>query len=119
MQVRKALNALFRPEFLNRVDEIIEFSQLSQEELLKIVDLMCDEILGGLTEKGISFKISDTAKQLIVKKGYNPKFGARPLRRVIMKEIEDKIAREIICGSIKSGSTLFVDAKDDNFILTL
>ena len=115
----KALSSLFRPEFLNRVDEIIEFTSLSEDELRKIVDLMCSEILGGLSEKGISFEISDAAKGLIVKKGYNPKFGARPLRRVIMKEIEDKIAREIICGSITPGSKLSVDAKDEEFVLTL
>ena len=113
----KALAQLFRPEFLNRVDEIIEFEYLTQAELIKIAELILSELAKGLAEKNITITVSDAAKQLIVDKGYDKKFGARPLRRVILREIEDVIASKVISGEIKEGRNICIDAANNNFII--
>ena len=113
----KALSSLFRPEFLNRVDEIIEFDYLTQDDLIKITELILTELASGLKEKEITMTVSDAAKELIVKKGYDKKFGARPIRRVILREIEDVIASKVISGEIKSGRNICIDASGDNFII--
>ncbi|MDP4177964.1 MAG: ATP-dependent Clp protease ATP-binding subunit [Bacillota bacterium] len=103
--VNDALKQVFRPEFLNRVDETIVFKMLSKEELYKIVDLMLKEVLDEVNEKNITLDISEEVKEFILEKGYDNKYGARPLRRTIQKYIEDEIAerylhKEIVDGSI-------------------
>ena len=113
----KALSQLFRPEFLNRVDEIIEFDYLTQEDLIKITELILSELAKGLAEKNITMTVSDSAKELIVKKGYDKKFGARPIRRVILREIEDIIASKIISGEIKEGRNICIDSANNNFVI--
>ncbi len=113
----KALSQLFRPEFLNRVDEIIEFDYLPRDELIKIVDIMLSDLAHGLAEKDISITVSDAAKDLVVSKGYDEKYGARPMRRVIMREIEDVIATKIISGEITSGRNICIDAGGDSFVI--
>ena len=113
----KALSQLFRPEFLNRVDEIIEFDYLTQEDLIKIAELLLSELAKGLAEKNITMTVSDEAKKLIVEKGYDEKFGARPLRRVVLREIEDVIASKVISGEIKEGRNICIDAANNNFII--
>lgn len=113
----KALSQLFRPEFLNRVDEIIEFDYLSQEDLIKITELILSELAKGLAEKNITMTVSDGAKELIVKKGYDKKFGARPIRRVILREIEDVIASKIISGEIKEGRNICIDSANNIFVI--
>ena len=113
----KALSQLFRPEFLNRVDEIIEFDHLTQDDLIKITELILGELAKGLAEKNITMTVSDAAKALIVQKGYDKKFGARPIRRVILREIEDVIASKVISGEIKEGRNICIDAANNNFII--
>ena len=113
----KALSQLFRPEFLNRVDEIIEFDYLTEDNLIKIAELILGELAKGLAEKNITMTVSDEAKKLIVKKGYDKKFGARPLRRVVLREIEDVIASKVISGEIKEGRNICIDAANNNFII--
>ena len=113
----KTLNQLFRPEFLNRVDEVVEFAYLTREELLQVTDLMLEELKTGLSQQQITMKITQSAKELIVDKGYQRKFGARPMRRVIMKEIEDVIAERIINGSLKKGQTVEIGAEGRAFLV--
>jgi len=112
------LKKTFRPEFLNRIDEIIVFHPLDEEHIKKIVSLMLENLASRLKQNGISIEVSDNAKTFIAKKGFDPVYGARPLRRAIQNMIEDKIAEEILDGSIKPGQTVLVDVKDDNIVFT-
>ena len=112
-KIEDSLKETFRPEFLNRVDEIIVFNSLNKEELLQIVDLMLADTVKALKHKDISFEISNEAKQFILEKGTNIKFGARPLRRAIQRYIEDEISEMILRSEIVDGQTIKVDLKDD------
>ena len=108
----RALKEIFRPEFLNRVDEIVVFRELKKDELLQIIDLMLDDLKRGLDEKEISISVSDSAKELICEKGYNKRYGARPMRRYIERNIEDALAGMLISGEISQGSRVEVTAED-------
>lgn len=112
-KIEDSLKETFRPEFLNRVDEIIVFNSLNKEELLQIVDLMLADTMKALKHKDISFEISNEAKQFILEKGTNIKFGARPLRRAIQRYIEDEISEMILRSEIVDGQTIKVTLKDD------
>ena len=112
-KIEDSLKETFRPEFLNRVDEIIVFNSLNKDELLQIVDLMLADTIKALKHKDISFEISNEAKQFILEKGTNIKFGARPLRRAIQRYIEDEISEMILRSQIVDGQTIKVDLKDD------
>ena len=112
-KIEDSLKETFRPEFLNRVDEIIVFNSLNKEELLQIVDLMLAETVKALKHKDISFEISDSAKQFILDKGTNIKFGARPLRRAIQRYVEDEISDMILRSEVVDGQTIDVDLKND------
>lgn len=112
-KIEDSLKETFRPEFLNRIDEIIVFNSLNKDELLKIVDLMLADTVKALKHKDISFEISSEAKQFILEKGTNIKFGARPLRRAIQRYIEDEISEMILRSEIVDGQTIKVDLKDD------
>ena len=104
VKAEKALKQLFRPEFLNRVDEIVTFDQLTKDDLLKIADLMLLELQKGITEKGITLEVTEDAKKVIAENGYSPLYGARPMRRFIERTIEDRLATLYINGDLKSGS---------------
>ena len=103
----------FRPEFINRVDEIIVFHKLTEKELVKIVDIMLEKIKARLLEKDIKIEVDKSAKDLVIKKGTDTNYGARPLRRAIQTIIEDKLAEEILDGNLKAGDTAKLTAKDD------
>ena len=118
-KIEDSLKDVFRPEFLNRVDEIIVFNSLNTEQLLKIVDLMLKDTVKALKQKDISFEITAEAKQFILEKGTNIKFGARPLRRAIQRYIEDEIAEKILRSEIVDGQTIKVDLKDENLIFNI
>ncbi len=118
-KAERALRQIFRPEFLNRVDEIITFSQLTHNDLLKIADLMLSELGRGLSEKEISLVVSDKAKELICTEGYNPQYGARPMRRYIERHIEDKLAQLFISGKLKGGVTATANVKDGKIEIDL
>ncbi|RHW49045.1 ATP-dependent Clp protease ATP-binding subunit [Lactobacillus bombicola] len=90
--VRNSMSEFFKPEFLNRLDDVIEFNELSTKDLIKIVNLMLDEVNGMVKNQGININVTDEAKEQLVQEGYNPAMGARPLRRIIQEEIEDKVA---------------------------
>ncbi|BBD53123.1 ATP-dependent Clp protease ATP-binding subunit [Planktothrix agardhii] len=111
--VNEELKQYFRPEFLNRLDEIIVFRQLNKEEVKEIAVILLKEVFGRLIEKGITLEVTDKFKERLVEEGYNPSYGARPLRRAIMRLLEDSLAEEILSGRIKEGDTAVVDI-DEN-----
>ena len=117
-KIEDSLKDVFRPEFLNRIDEIIVFNSLNKEELLQIVDLMLNVTINALKQKDISFEITKEAKQYILEKGTNIKFGARPLRRAIQRYVEDEISEMILKGEILDGQTVTVDLENDKLLIT-
>jgi ATP-dependent Clp protease ATP-binding subunit ClpB len=114
--VMDALRAHFRPEFLNRVDEIIIFDRLSEEELKKIVEIQLGHLSKRLEQQKITLKLSDSAKALLAREGYDPVYGARPLRRAIQREILDPLSIDILESKVREGQTVHVDAKDGALI---
>lgn len=115
--VKEALRETFRPEFLNRVDEVVVFNQLKKDELRKIIDLMLKEVMDTAWEKKITIKVTDEVKDFILEKGYDERYGARPLRRTIQKYIEDEIAEEYLSGKIKEGSDITITLENEKVII--
>ena len=113
-KVMDEVKRFFRPEFLNRVDGQIVFHPLSKDHIVQIVDLMLNEVRKPMLEKGLSLEITTPAKEWLAEKGYDPKFGARPLRRVIQTEIEDPLSEDVLAGKYQPGNTVLVDLKDDH-----
>lgn len=113
MKAERALKGLFRPEFLNRVDETVLFKELKKDELIKIISLMLDDLKEGLSEKGIEIDVSDEAKELILEKSYKKEYGARPMRRFIEKNIEDSFASLLIEGKLSAGGKAAISVKDN------
>ena len=114
-RTQMALKEIFRPEFLNRVDDIITFKSLGKENLVGIVDLMINDLATELFRKEIILEVKDSAKDLILEKGYDPKFGARPLRRAIEKHIQNPIASLVIRGEAKKHCKIIVSAENSEF----
>ncbi len=102
----------FRPEFINRIDEVIIFHQLTRNQMRDIVEIQINRLRPRLSERHITLHLSDAAKDLLANAGYDPQFGARPLKRVIQREVENRIARAILDGTIRDGDTIEIDAKD-------
>ena len=111
--VNEELKQYFRPEFLNRLDEIIVFRQLNKQEVKQIAEIMLREVSTRLAERAISLEVSDRFKERVVEEGYSPSYGARPLRRAIMRLLEDSLAEAMLSGQIKDGDTAIVDVGDD------
>ncbi|MBD1878463.1 ATP-dependent Clp protease ATP-binding subunit [Coleofasciculus sp. FACHB-T130] len=114
--VNEELKQYFRPEFLNRLDEIIVFRQLTKDEVKQISVIMLREIAERLTEQGITLEVSDRFKDRVVTEGYSPAYGARPLRRAIMRLLEDNLAEAMLSGTIQDGDTAIIDVDDDGQI---
>jgi ATP-dependent Clp protease ATP-binding subunit ClpC len=114
--VNEELKQYFRPEFLNRLDEIIVFRQLVKEEVKEIAEIMLRDVFKRLTEKEITLEVTDAFKERLVDEGFNPAYGARPLRRAIMRLLEDVLAEEILSGRVSEGDTALVDVNDDGQI---
>jgi ATP-dependent Clp protease ATP-binding subunit ClpB len=110
--VMRDLRSHFRPEFLNRVDEIVLFTPLTVEETTRIVDLLLNDVKSRLAERGITLEVSHEAKELIAKAGYDPVYGARPLKRYIQRELETRVGRAIIADEVHAGSTVHVEVRD-------
>ncbi|MFS8859108.1 ATP-dependent Clp protease ATP-binding subunit [Synechococcus sp. B60.1] len=111
--VHEELKQYFRPEFLNRVDEIIVFRQLTRDEVKQIADILLKEVFDRMREKKIYLTVSDRFKDLLVEEGYNPSYGARPLRRAIQRLLEDILAEEILTGHVKEGSEVLIDVDEE------
>ncbi|HEX6479759.1 MAG TPA: ATP-dependent chaperone ClpB [Ktedonobacteraceae bacterium] len=107
----------FRPEFINRIDEIIVFHQISREQMKAIVDIQINRLRPRLEERHITLRLNDAAKNLLAEMGYDPQFGARPLRRVIQHEIENRVARGILEGTIHEGDTVEFDVQDGKLVM--
>jgi ATP-dependent Clp protease ATP-binding subunit ClpC len=112
-KVQDELKTHFRPEFLNRIDDIVVFHQLSREEIVQIVDLMIDRLDSRLKDKDMAIELTPAAKQLLAKRGYDPVLGARPLRRTIQREIEDPMSEKMLFGDLKPGEIVIVDVEGE------
>jgi ATP-dependent Clp protease ATP-binding subunit ClpB len=116
--VMEDLKSFFRPEFLNRVDEITIFHSLNKELLIKIVDIQIDRMKCYLKERNVELELSDKAKAYIAESGYDPLYGARPLKRAIQKEILNPLAAKLLEGAFKSGDVIFADIENDSIVFT-
>lgn len=117
-EVMQELKKQFRPEFINRIDEIIVFHKLSSEEIESIIDIMLKEVIDRMkNNNNMEIKIDKTVKELIAKKGIDKAYGARPLRRTIQSEVEDRLAEEILDGNLKVGEKAKIVAKDDKVLV--
>jgi ATP-dependent Clp protease ATP-binding subunit ClpA len=119
LRVFEELKKHFKPEFINRIDEIIVFHTLSKDDLAKIIDLQLARVSERLADKKIKIKVSPKAKKFLVEKGYDPTYGARPLKRVIQQMILDEIAKQIIVGKIQEGQKVEVDASGDKIVICI
>lgn len=117
--VNKSLKQFFRPEFLNRIDDTVTFKPLTKEELRQIIDLLLKDIIEKLAEKGASITILPEAKEVILEKGYDNKYGARPLKRAIQTLLEDKLAKLSLTGQIQNNTSITVGAEGDDLSLTV
>ncbi len=113
--VKEALKVVFKPEFLNRVDEVIVFHTLTEEHLRKIVDIQLRYLAERMRERKMEVQFTDAAKKLITDEGYDPTFGARPLKRVIQQRLENPLASELLAGKFTDGDTIKIDAKQHKF----
>jgi len=113
-RIKSALKESFRPEFLNRIDEVIIFNSLGKKALESIVDIQLNELTEQLDERGIKFSVDAKAKKYIIENGFDPEFGARPMKRLIQKVILDKLADQIIKGKVKDGSKVKISLDKSN-----
>ncbi|MED3653329.1 ATP-dependent protease ATP-binding subunit ClpC [Heyndrickxia sporothermodurans] len=116
-KVMDELKRAFRPEFLNRIDEIIVFHALEKEHLRNIVSLLSDQLVKRLKEKDIELELTEAAKEKIAEEGYDPEYGARPLKRAIQKHVEDRLSEELLKGVILEGQKVMIDIHDGEFIV--
>lgn len=115
-EINQILRDNFRPEFLNRIDEILTFNRLEKEHIRKIVDIQLRSVAERLKARRLGLKVSDKAKDFLADIGYDPMFGARPLKRAIQAELENKLAREVLEGKFPEGSTILVDKGENSLI---
>ena len=111
-EYRKALEQTFAPEFLNRIDDIVVFHQLTQDEIIQMVDLMLARVETALRNKDMAIEVTDKAKSLLAKRGFDPVLGARPLRRTIQREIEDQLSEKILFGEVEPGQIVLIDVEN-------
>ncbi|HEX2999821.1 MAG TPA: AAA family ATPase, partial [Armatimonadota bacterium] len=117
-RVMEALRAQFRPEFLNRVDETIVFHSLSAEQIKQIIGIQLRHLEARLAERKLSLEVSDAAKDVLAAEGFDPVYGARPLKRVIQRRIENELAMRLLQGEFAEGATIQVDAQDGALTFT-
>jgi ATP-dependent Clp protease ATP-binding subunit ClpB len=112
----EAMRDVFRPEFLNRIDEIIEFHALSREHLGEIVELQLRQLRDRLAARGIAIQLTDEAKELLAEEGWDPAYGARPLKRAIQRLVENPLALRLLEGEFREGDTVQVEARDGELV---
>jgi ATP-dependent Clp protease ATP-binding subunit ClpB len=117
-RVMADLRGHFRPEFLNRVDDIVMFKPLTLEEIEQIVDLQVDDLRRRLASRRMSLELTEAARALVASEGYDPVYGARPLKRFISHEVETRIGRALLAGDVEEGSVIRLDARDDELVVT-
>jgi len=116
-KVTDEVKNFFRPEFLNRIDVTVVFHALNKDQIVQIVDLMLREVAGQLLDKGVSLEVTKAAKELLAEKGFDPDYGARPLRREIQERVEDRLSEEYLAGKFGPGDTIHVDVEDDDIVV--
>jgi ATP-dependent Clp protease ATP-binding subunit ClpC len=117
-EVREGLKRTFRPEFLNRIDEIIVFHNLTKDHVKQIVDVQMVDIAERLEEQGLEVELTDEARQWLAEEGYDPQFGARPLRRTLQKHVESPLSRQLLEGHFQAGDVVVLDVADDELVFT-
>jgi ATP-dependent Clp protease ATP-binding subunit ClpB len=115
-RVERILRETFKPEFLNRLDETVIFHRLSREDIGRIVELQVEQLAGRLAERGVAIELTDDARTLLGNLGYDPTYGARPLKRVIQKRLVDRLALALLEGEIGEGQRVRVDAEDGELV---
>jgi ATP-dependent Clp protease ATP-binding subunit ClpC len=113
-KVLEEIKHTFRPEFLNRVDEVVVFHQLNREQIEQIVGLELEKVMREVRAQDMHLEVSEDAKALLARKGWDPQFGARPLRRAIQREVEDELAEELLKGSFSAGDHILAEVNPDN-----
>jgi ATP-dependent Clp protease ATP-binding subunit ClpC len=116
-KVLNEMKNVFRPEFLNRIDTTVVFHALSKEHIGQIVDLMIRDVTKNVTQKGVTLEVTEAARSWLGDKGYDPVFGARPLRRVIQNEVEDRLSESFLLGEFGPGDTVEIDMSEDSLVL--
>jgi ATP-dependent Clp protease ATP-binding subunit ClpB len=116
-QIRSVLLNHFKPEFINRLDDIVRFDSLTREQIGEIVELQVAKVIERLAERGIEVALTDDARELLGNMGYDPVYGARPLRRVIQKQLTDRLALALLQGEIRPGDAVEVDVRDGSLAL--
>ena len=117
-QVQETLTRHFRPEFINRIDEIVVFRPLGREEVRRIVDLQLEELAARLGERDLRLEVEPAARDELARRGYDPVYGARPLRRAIMTDVENPLAQSLLAGDVAPGETLVVSYDGEDFRFT-
>ncbi|RYM04792.1 ATP-dependent Clp protease ATP-binding subunit [Sporolactobacillus sp. THM7-7] len=117
-KVMSELKRAFRPEFLNRIDEIIVFHELTKPQLMKIVSLLAEQLKHRLSAQGIVIELTEAAKTQIVEEGYDPEYGARPLRRALQRRVEDKLSEELLKGNVAKGTNVLIDYTDGKYTVS-
>jgi ATP-dependent Clp protease ATP-binding subunit ClpB len=117
-QVNELLKRSFRPEFLNRLDEIVFYKPLTRENITHIIDLLVDDLNRRLSDKQLTVELTESAKRFIIDSAYDPIYGARPLRRFVQHTVETLIGRKIIADQVQSGQNLVVDCQDEELIVS-
>jgi ATP-dependent Clp protease ATP-binding subunit ClpB len=117
-QVDALLHATFKPEFLNRLDEIITFNRLGREEIIRIVDIEVQRVADRLAERKMQIELDEEAKRLIADRGFDPAFGARPLKRTIQSMLQNPLSKKILAGEVKEGDRILVTRSGDELAMT-
>jgi ATP-dependent Clp protease ATP-binding subunit ClpB len=116
-RLRSQLLDYFKPEFINRLDDIVRFQSLTREQISEIVELQVNLVIARVAERGVHVTLTDDAKQLLGDMGYDPTYGARPLRRVIQKQLTDRLALALLQGELREGDEVTVDAREGELAL--
>ena len=117
-EVMEVLRHQFRPEFLNRIDEVVTFESLKREDIAKIVDLQLERLRKLLADKRLELELQPSARKFLAEKGYDPVYGARPLKRAIQKYLQDPLALKVLSGEFAPGDTINVEASRDELVFT-
>jgi ATP-dependent Clp protease ATP-binding subunit ClpB len=117
-RVMEALRQNFRPEFLNRVDDVVIFDRLDKEQLREIAEILLSGVRKRLAERNISIALSDGAADVLINEGYDPVYGARPLKRVIQRRLIDPLAMKVLTGEVRDGDHVMVEAEGDDLVFT-
>jgi ATP-dependent Clp protease ATP-binding subunit ClpC len=116
--VEKALKEAFRPELLNRIDETIIFEPLTEEDLKQVIELLISDVRKRLDERGVGLELTEAAKEALVKEGFDPVFGARPLRRTVQRRVENPLSKRILAGEFGEGDTVLVDLEGEEYVFS-